>query len=109
MAKGKRREAIDRQRRTLSLCIGAGAALGVGGHRSARAASESSGDGVELADLAALASGEPVAFTYPTERDDGFLVKLGRPAEGGVGPDGDVVAFLSACPHMGCPITRIDL
>ncbi len=55
----------------------------------------------------ALAAG-PVDFTYPTPRHAAFALKLGRPVEGGVGPDGDVVAFHRACPHMGCPLTRVD-
>ena len=32
------------------------------------------------------------------------LVKLGRPAAGGIGPDGDIVAFGTDCTHMGCPL-----
>ncbi len=34
-----------------------------------------------------------MSFEYPQEGQTNFLVKLGRPAAGGVGPDGDVVAF----------------
>lgn len=53
--------------------------------------------------LSALASDSPVEFLYP---DDGphsisFLVKLGRPAGGGVGPAQDVVAFNALCTHQG--------
>ena len=33
-----------------------------------------------------------------------FVVKLGTPAEQGIGPDADIVAFHQACPHMGCPM-----
>ena len=28
-----------------------------------------------------------------------MLLKLGRRVEGGVGPDGDIVAFTTLCPH----------
>ena len=30
------------------------------------------------------------------------MVKLGQKAQGGVGPDGDVVAFSQVCQHLGC-------
>jgi arsenite oxidase small subunit len=33
-----------------------------------------------------------------------MLVKLGRPAGGGVGPDQDIVAFSTLCTHMGGPL-----
>jgi arsenite oxidase small subunit len=29
------------------------------------------------------------------------LLKLGQPADGGVGPDGDIVGFSTLCPHKG--------
>jgi len=31
-----------------------------------------------------------------------MLVKLGQKAQGGVGPDGDIVAFSQFCQHLGC-------
>ena len=57
-----------------------------------------------VASLSALKVGEPVDFAYPTENSPVSLVKLGRPAAGGVGPDGDIVAFGTDCTHMGCPL-----
>lgn len=54
-----------------------------------------------LGRLSELAEGKPVAFTYPLEEQANFLVKLGAPAQGGVGPERDVVAFSAICPHMG--------
>lgn len=53
--------------------------------------------------LSELVPDTPVEFLYP---DDGphsisFLVKLGAPAGGGVGPAQDIVAFNSLCPHQG--------
>ena len=102
-------EEIDRGRRRLALATVAGAAgVALGKARPVRADAPLR-DEVPLAELDALATGEPVPFAYPTPADEGFLVKLGRAAEGGVGPDGDIVAFLRACPHMGCPIRRIDV
>ena len=34
-----------------------------------------------------------------------MLLKLGRRVEGGAGPDGDIVAFTTVCPHKGFPLT----
>lgn len=46
----------------------------------------------------------PVSFTYPDASSPCTLIKLGRAAPGGVGPDGDIVAYSSLCTHMGCPV-----
>jgi len=45
-----------------------------------------------------------MTFTYPAEGQSNFLLKLGAPAQGGVGQDGDIVAFSYLCTHMGCPL-----
>ena len=58
----------------------------------------------KVASLASLTEGQPVDFAYPLEEHDSFLVKVGKPAQGGVGPEGDVVAFSYLCSHMGCPL-----
>ncbi len=55
----------------------------------------------KLANVKDLASGEPLDISYPDEGSPGVLLKLGTPVEGGVGPDGDIVAFSSLCPHKG--------
>lgn len=39
--------------------------------------------------------------TYPDQASPVVLVKLGRPAINGVGPDRDIVAFSRRCSHMG--------
>lgn len=54
--------------------------------------------------LAALKVGQPVVFSYPYPNVSNLLVKLGVLAGGGVGPDGDVVAFNQTCTHMGGPL-----
>lgn len=41
-------------------------------------------------------------FNYPLEETPNVLVKLGVKAEGGVGPDEDIVAFSQVCQHLGC-------
>lgn len=58
--------------------------------------------------LSGLAVGEAQFFDYPYEGAQNVLVKLGEPASGGIGPDGDVVAYSNRCTHMGCPITTYE-
>ena len=59
---------------------------------------------VKISTLAALKTGQPITFAYPTPQSPANLVKLGRPALGGVGPAGDIVAFSAVCTHMGCNV-----
>lgn len=54
-----------------------------------------------------LVDGEPHWFEYP-EGHEAFAVKLAAPLPGGAGPNGDIVAYQNACPHMGCPLTEVD-
>ncbi len=48
----------------------------------------------------------PLDFTYPDEKQysEAMLVKLGREAGGGIGPQKDVVAFSYICTHQGGPL-----
>ena len=59
---------------------------------------------VKIATLSELSDGDVIDFKYPTEQSAVSLVKLGRRADGGIGPDEDVVAFGTDCTHMGCPL-----
>ena len=43
-----------------------------------------------------LKVGEPIDFKYPTEKTNAALFRLGDPVAGGVGPDGDIVGFLTS-------------
>jgi len=54
-----------------------------------------------LANIADLAVNEPMDVAYPDPDSPGVLLKLGTAVEGGVGPDGDIVAFSVLCPHKG--------
>lgn len=56
---------------------------------------------VRLANVADLMLDTPVDITYPDADSPGVLLKLGTAVEGGVGPDGDIVAFSTLCPHKG--------
>ncbi len=57
---------------------------------------------VKISSLGELTTGVPVNFYYPLDNEPNVLVKLGQKAEGGVGPDGDIVAFSDLCQHLGC-------
>ena len=59
---------------------------------------------LRIAKASELAAGVAVSFNYPDPQSPALLVKLGKPALGGVGPSGDIVAFSSLCTHMGCPV-----
>ena len=57
-----------------------------------------------LGKVAALKVNEPMAFSYPDASSPCAMLKMGRKVAGGVGPDGDVVAYSTLCTHMGCPV-----
>ena len=59
---------------------------------------------IEVAKLDDLTEGVPLDFDYPVAGLECFLVKLGEPADQGIGPDGDIVAFSYLCTHMGCSL-----
>jgi arsenite oxidase small subunit len=44
-------------------------------------------------------------FSYPDAASPCTAVKLGAAVPGGVGPDGDIVAYSNLCTHMGCPVS----
>ncbi len=45
-----------------------------------------------------------VAFNYPDGDSPCMALRMGSPVPGGVGPNGDIVAFSSLCTHMGCQV-----
>jgi arsenite oxidase small subunit len=57
---------------------------------------------VKVANLSDLLGGQTVTFNYPLENTPNLLAKVGQKADGGVGPDGDIVAFSQVCQHLGC-------
>jgi arsenite oxidase small subunit len=86
----------------------AGAAAAVAAPSQARAATPSARveyPSARLANLADLTLNEPLYVAYPDEEAPGVLLKLGQRVEGGVGPEGDVVGFTTACPHKGFPLS----
>lgn len=57
-----------------------------------------------LANIRDLKVDDPVEIAYPDADSPGVLIRLGTPVEGGVGPDRDIVAFSTMCPHKGYPL-----
>ncbi len=57
----------------------------------------------KIAQLGTLEVDTPLTFSYPYDdlNSLNFLVKLGVPAGGGVGPESDIVAYSTLCTHMG--------
>ncbi|HEY0837139.1 MAG TPA: arsenate reductase (azurin) small subunit [Azospirillum sp.] len=57
-----------------------------------------------LANVNDLKVNEPVPVNYPDIDSPGVLVKLGTPVDGGAGPERDIVAYSTLCPHKGYPL-----
>lgn len=75
----------------------------VGGVAAALAGPAQAAPRIRVAALADVGPGEPVWFDYP-EGASAMLVDLGTAVEGGVGPNGSIVAYSALCQHMGCPV-----
>jgi len=84
---------------------GAAVALTGGEARAQTAAARVSYPSNRLANITDLTENEPFDVAYPDDDAPGVLLKLGKPVEGGVGPDGDIVGFTTICPHKGFPLT----
>ena len=57
---------------------------------------------IKIANLSDVSGGQTGTFNYPLENTPNLLAKLGEKGAGGVGPDGDIVAFSQVCQHLGC-------
>lgn len=57
-----------------------------------------------LANISQLKPNTPLDIAYPDRDSPGVLIKLGARVPGGAGPDGDIVAFSTLCPHKGFPL-----
>ena len=53
---------------------------------------------------AGMALDEPISFSYPDEASPCLAIRMGKAVPGGVGPEGDIVAYSILCTHMGCPV-----
>jgi arsenite oxidase small subunit len=61
----------------------------------------------KLGNVRELKVDEPVQISYPDADSPGVLLKLGHAVEGGVGPERDIVAFSTLCPHKGFPLSYV--
>jgi len=43
-----------------------------------------------------------ILFNYPLLNEPNFLLNLGKPVPGGVGPNNNIVAYSAICQHLGC-------
>ena len=57
-----------------------------------------------LANVKDLKVDDPMDISYPDDSSPGVLIKLGTRVPGGAGPDGDIVAYSTLCPHKGFPL-----
>ena len=73
--------------------------------QAAPAAAQLDYPSAKLANIADLVANEPLDIEYPDADSPGALLKLGQAVEGGVGPDSDIVAFSTLCPHKGWPLS----
>jgi arsenite oxidase small subunit len=92
--------------RTAAVAAGAAAtaALSPGTARAAPSLALVTYPSSKLANLRDLKVNETLAITYPDAESPGVLLKLGSRVDGGAGPDGDIVAFSTLCPHKGFPL-----
>jgi len=58
----------------------------------------------KIGTVAQLKPDAPLDIAYPDKGSPGVLIKLGTRVPGGAGPDGDIVAFSTLCPHKGFPL-----
>lgn len=63
---------------------------------------------VEIAGLDTLAPGAELAFEYPDVESPAVLLRLKTPVDGGIGPNGDIVAYSMLCTHKGCQLNYLS-
>ena len=80
------------------------AAATVASPRPAEARARVDYPSTRLANVSELTANEPMEIEYPDSDSPGVLIKLGTAVPGGVGPDGDIVAYSTLCPHKGYPL-----
>ncbi|PSN83770.1 hypothetical protein B9Q11_02615 [Candidatus Marsarchaeota G2 archaeon ECH_B_SAG-F08] len=57
---------------------------------------------VLLGKASQLQVGQPYQYKYPLANQPNIIVKIGKKAQFGVGPDHDIVSFSNICQHLGC-------
>lgn len=82
--------------------IAGSAAVGLGTYSTASASEIRTYRREVICHIGQAKEGSPFVFTYPDTGSPCVLLKLGKETPAGVGPDRDLVAYSSLCPHMGC-------
>lgn len=59
---------------------------------------------LQIAKAGELPVNKAISFNYPDESSPCAVIRTGATVPGGVGPDGDIVAYSTLCTHMGCPV-----
>ncbi|MAH83172.1 MAG: arsenate reductase (azurin) small subunit [Rhodospirillaceae bacterium TMED8] len=62
---------------------------------------------LDIAPLKSILPGTEISFDYPDENSPALLIRMGEPAEGGVGPGEDIVGYSILCTHKGCAVNYI--
>jgi arsenite oxidase small subunit len=89
---------------TQTVTVGSGTSTGTESSSESSSAASSPFPRTRIANISDLSGGVTVSFNYPLADEPNLLAKLGKAVEGGVGPDGDIVAFSVVCQHLGCII-----
>lgn len=105
-----RRKAVVDRRKVLQwggiAGLAATAGLPEAGHAQKPAGTPAPGyPSIDVAALASINVGAEIAFHYPDADSPAVLLRLDRPAEGGIGPDLSIVAYSILCTHKGCPVS----
>jgi arsenite oxidase small subunit len=85
----------------VGLAAGGAVTLGAEGVAEARAATYPR---VRVVDLLGLRVNRPHAFDYPLKGQSNVLIDFGHRVPRGVGPRRSIVAYSTACQHMGCDV-----
>lgn len=82
----------------------AGAAIAGAAAGTPAALAQAGYPSVDVVALAGLEKGATVDFDYPDADSPSVLIRMAEAVPGGVGPDGDIVAYSILCTHKGCPV-----
>ena len=91
----------------LAVASGLAPVIKTGKAKAATTEASPSYPSVDIAPLTSIVPGSEIAFDYPDENSPAVLLRMDQPAEGGIGPDKDIVAFSMLCTHKGCPLNYL--
>ena len=62
---------------------------------------------LKIAAVDSIAPQTEIFFDYPDENSPAVLLRLDQSADGGIGPNREIVAFSMLCTHKGCPVNYV--